>query len=247
MTSMKTILTGWAVTCGAVATAMVAFPAIAAKAEAQRSIAQWEVRAEALHQDDTKLESRYGVRVVDNLLDTDYETAFARDRVLTRNVTGRALENYQTSKTVMAEHRCMAEAVYYEARSEPLAGQKAVAEVIMNRIKSKHYPNTVCGVVYEGAERSTGCQFSFTCDGSSATEPSGRTWERAQEVAALALTKGFKPITGRATHYHTHDVNPPWSDTLRMTKTIGSHKFYRFKWRERPVKGVAPFSIAPPA
>lgn len=246
MTSMKTILAGWAVTCGAIATAMVAFPAIAAKAEAQRHDAHWESRAQSFATDSAH-ESRYGVRLVDNLLDSDYITPMARDVNLTQSVTGKALENYHTSKTVMAEHRCMAEAIYYEARSEPLAGQKAVAEVVMNRIKSKHYPNTVCGVVYQGAERTTGCQFSFSCDGSTAREPSGVTWERSQDIAALALTKGFKPLTGRATHYHTHDVSPPWSNTLRMTKTIGSHKFYRFKWRERPVAGVSPYSIAPPA
>jgi len=171
---------------------------------------------------------------------------FDRDAFLTADVTGKAFRTYRVSKHVMQEHRCLAEAIYYEARSEPLAGQKAVAEVVLNRIKSKHYPNTVCGVVYEGAERTTGCQFSFTCDGSTALEPRGRSWERSNDVAALALTKGFQPLTGRATHYHTHEVNPPWSDTMRMTKIIGSHRFYKFKWRERPVVGVAPFSIAPP-
>ncbi len=130
------------------------------------------------------------------------------------------------------EHQCMAEAIYYEARSETRSGQKAVGEVILNRVASKHYPNTVCGVVYEGSERSTGCQFTFTCDGSMDKNPYGNHWARSQEVATTVLTGGFTPFTNRATHYHTTDVKPVWAGNMRMTKRVGSHVFYRFAPRD---------------
>ncbi len=130
-----------------------------------------------------------------------------------------------------AQKQCMAEAIYYEARSETFAGQKAVGEVVLNRIGSKHFPNTVCGVVYQGAERKTGCQFSFTCDGSMDTAPAGKAWLRSQVMAEYMLTGVHKPMTARATHYHTTDVNPKWAGSVQPTHQIGSHKFYRFKTR----------------
>ena len=145
----------------------------------------------------------------------------------------------------MQTHQCLAEAVYYEARSEVKAGQMAVAEVVLNRVKSKHYPNTVCGVVYQGAERSTGCQFTFTCDGATAKMPKGKLWERSQEIASLALTGSMTPVTGNATHYHTIEVSPHWAPNMRPTKLIGLHQFYRFKFRERPVTNAV-VAVAPP-
>ncbi len=123
---------------------------------------------------------------------------------------------------------CLAEAVYYEARSETKAGQRAVAEVVMNRVDNKHFPSTVCDVVYEGSERQTGCQFSFTCDGSMDITPKGKAWKRSLDIADLVLSGGHHPITNRATHYHTTEVTPKWSDTMRMTRHVGSHVFYRF-------------------
>ena len=104
----------------------------------------------------------------------------------------------------------------------------AVAEVVINRSLHRAYPNTICGVVYQGAERSTGCQFTFTCDGSMAVAPYGRGWERAQNVADHALMGFARPVTNRATHYHTTAVDPHWNDTLVRTRRIGSHVFYRF-------------------
>ena len=250
MTSINTILTGWAVTFGVLGMAALAVPAIAQKAESQRTEAHWESRAAALTGDDADVNAVdngfLSRRLAETFLNPSLQNPIYRDQSLIQDVTGRAFTNYRQSKNVMAQHRCLSEAIYSEARSEQLAGQKAVAEVVFNRIKSKHYPITLCGVVYEGAERTTGCQFSFTCDGSTAIEPRGKYWDRSQRVATLAITKGFNPVTDRATHYHTHQVNPPWSQTLKMTKTIGSHKFYRFKWRERPVVGVAAASVAPP-
>lgn len=126
------------------------------------------------------------------------------------------------------EHRCMSEAIYYEARGETHRGQVAVAEVIMNRVRSKHYPNSVCGVVYQGSHRATGCQFTFTCDGSLGHRPRGRAWERAQHVATQVMEGFTRPITQRATHYHTTAVDPVWSAGLVQTTQVGVHVFYRF-------------------
>lgn len=147
---------------------------------------------------------------------------------------------------IKAETDCMAKAVYYEARSETRAGQKAVAEVILNRVKSKHYPSTVCDVVYEGSERRTGCQFSFTCDGSMDKAPNAKAWNRSYAVAELAMAGGIKPMTNRATHYHTTDVSPVWSQTMRMTKRVGSHVFYRFAPRDY-TPSTPTMVIAPPS
>jgi hypothetical protein len=126
------------------------------------------------------------------------------------------------------EQRCMSEAIYYEARGEAYEGQVAVGEVIMNRVRSKHYPGSVCGVVYQGSHRATGCQFTFTCDGSLNRRPRGRGWERAQHVATLVMQGYTRPVTQRATHYHTREINPIWSSGLVQTANIGSHVFYRF-------------------
>jgi hypothetical protein len=129
------------------------------------------------------------------------------------------------------QHRCLSEAIYYEARGETQRGQVAVAEVIMNRVRSRHYPNSICAVVYQGSERATGCQFTFTCDGSKADRPRGRAWDRAQRVATAVMLGYTRPVTHNATHYHTHEVNPVWNSGLVETVNIGSHVFYRMPTR----------------
>jgi hypothetical protein len=126
------------------------------------------------------------------------------------------------------QHGCLSQAIYYEARGETQQGQVAVAEVIMNRVHSRHYPNTICGVVYQGSERANGCQFTFTCDGSLGHRPRGRAWDRAQRVATAVMLGYTRPVTQHATHYHTTAVNPVWSAGLVPTTQIGVHKFYRF-------------------
>lgn len=138
------------------------------------------------------------------------------------------LNELDAARSAARERRCLAEAIYYEARSETLAGQMAVAEVVINRSRHRAYPDTICGVVYQGAERRTGCQFTFTCDGSMINAPYGRGWERAQNVADHALMGFARPVTNRATHYHTTAVDPVWNDSLVRTRRIGSHIFYRF-------------------
>jgi spore germination cell wall hydrolase CwlJ-like protein len=124
--------------------------------------------------------------------------------------------------------QCLAQAVYYEARSESEEGQQAVAQVVLNRVRHPSWPSTVCGVVYQGPMRAGGgCQFTFTCDGSLAAIPSGFGWARARRIAADALAgKVFAPV-GYATHYHTHQVLPSWAYRLAKVAVIGSHNFYR--------------------
>ncbi|WP_370030005.1 cell wall hydrolase [Qipengyuania mesophila] len=125
--------------------------------------------------------------------------------------------------------QCLSMAVYYEAASESYSGQQAVAQVVLNRVAHPAYPASVCGVVFQGSERKTGCQFSFTCDGSMARKPSRRGWAVAQSVALAALAgEVYKPI-GLATHYHTNYVNPYWAASLDYIGAIGAHRFYRWK------------------
>lgn len=122
--------------------------------------------------------------------------------------------------------RCLTQAVYYEAASEPDAGQRGVAQVVLNRVRHPAFPNTVCGVVYQGSERVTGCQFSFTCDGSLARIPSVAGWARAERVARDALGGKVAAAVGNATHYHADYVVPYWAPTLDKAATIGAHIFY---------------------
>jgi spore germination cell wall hydrolase CwlJ-like protein len=124
--------------------------------------------------------------------------------------------------------RCLTQAVYYEAALEPLAGQQAVAQVVLNRVRHPEYPNSVCGVVYQGWERWTGCQFSFTCDGSLLRGPMPLFWRRAEEVAVAALSGHVQTAVGTATHYHADYVMPYWRPSLTKVGQIGAHIFYRW-------------------
>jgi len=121
---------------------------------------------------------------------------------------------------------CLAQAVYFEARSESDAGQEAVAQVVMNRTHLPRYAGTVCGVVYQGSERATGCQFSFVCDGSLRAPDDLAAWDRAIGVAKRALA-GFvyKPML-TATHYHASWMTPYWSGELTRIRRIGGQVFY---------------------
>ncbi len=123
---------------------------------------------------------------------------------------------------------CLTQAIYYEAASEPDAGQRAVAQVVVNRVAHPAYPKTVCGVVYQGSERSTGCQFTFTCDGALGRVPNRLFWLRAETVARSALAGFVYAPVGLATHYHTIAVNPYWAPSLTYVGTLGAHRFYRF-------------------
>lgn len=125
--------------------------------------------------------------------------------------------------------QCLTAAIYYEAAMEPDAGQQAVAQVVLNRMMHPSYPNTVCGVVYQGSERVSGCQFTFSCDGAMARAPSPIYWARARRVAERALAGYVYRPVGTATHYHTTEVSPYWAPSLDYIGTIGAHRFYRWK------------------
>jgi spore germination cell wall hydrolase CwlJ-like protein len=123
--------------------------------------------------------------------------------------------------------RCLTQAIYYEAGGEPREGQRAVAQVVLNRVRHPAFPKSVCGVVFEGAERSTGCQFTFTCDGSLALAPEAARWDAAERVAIDALSGVIAPGVGASTHYHAAWMTPYWSPSLVETARIGGHVFYR--------------------
>lgn len=125
---------------------------------------------------------------------------------------------------------CMTQAIYYEAANEPETGRRAVAQVILNRVRHAAFPNSVCGVVYQGSHLTTGCQFTFTCDGSLARAPAPRQWAEARKIAAEMLAgEVYQPI-GDATFYHANYVSPNWRGLDRIDQ-IGLHIFYRFRGR----------------
>lgn len=132
--------------------------------------------------------------------------------------------------------QCLSEAVYYEAAREPEVGQAAVAQVVLNRMRHPAYPKSVCGVVYQGAARATGCQFTFTCDGSLRWVPEAGLWRRARAVAERALNGYVDRQVGSATHYHAQYVAPYWAPTLVKMTQVGQHIFYRWTgpWGEPP-------------
>jgi len=123
---------------------------------------------------------------------------------------------------------CLTSAIYYEAGQESTDGQRAVAQVVLNRVRHPAFPANVCGVVYEGSTRATGCQFTFTCDGSLNRQPMLGAWSRARAVAEAALAGYvYKPV-GTATHYHADYVVPYWASTLTKNAVVGAHIFYRW-------------------
>jgi spore germination cell wall hydrolase CwlJ-like protein len=124
--------------------------------------------------------------------------------------------------------KCLTDAIYFEARGEPVRGQIAVAQVVMNRVFSGYYPNTVCGVVYQNSHRRLRCQFTFACDGirDRITEPDA--WDRAKEIARETLDgKLWLADVGKATHYHAYWVHPSWVREMARLYKIGVHTFYR--------------------
>jgi len=124
---------------------------------------------------------------------------------------------------------CLAQAAYYEASGEGVDGERAVAQIVLNRVHHPGFPSTVCGVVYQGGDRATGCQFSFVCDGSMQRVPVPALWTRSREIAEQALAgKVFAPV-GHATHYHADYVLPYWADSLDKSVQLGHHIFYRLR------------------
>jgi spore germination cell wall hydrolase CwlJ-like protein len=123
--------------------------------------------------------------------------------------------------------RCLSEALYFEARGEEVAGIFAVAEVILNRVDSPAYPDTVCEVIYQGTGRLFECQFTYSCDGKKEVIHERRAYEKVAKVARLMLDGAPRRLTDGATHYHTKSVRPSWARVYPRTTTIGYHIFYR--------------------
>ncbi len=225
---------GWVTALAVIGTAAVVIPTIGAQASTQRADAHWASAA-----------AEFRASELETIAFTQVETPRLRDAADIRALSPMGLEYRRWAETRASEHQCLSEAVYYEARSESRSGQLAVADVVKNRVKSKHYPSSICAVVYEGAERPFACQFSFACDGSMDRAPLGKAWQRSQDIAQISLT-GFVPdLTKNSTHYHTVEIEPNWSKTLEFKAKIGFHKFYRPSWRERNT-GTSSIAIAPP-
>lgn len=129
---------------------------------------------------------------------------------------------------------CLASAAWYEAGDDAI-GQRAVVQVVLNRLRHPAYPKTICGVVFQGSERQTGCQFTFTCDGALARAPTPSGWARARAVAEKALAGTVEKVVGTATHYHTDWVVPYWSASLDKIAAVHTHLFFRWKgWWGQP-------------
>ena len=129
-----------------------------------------------------------------------------------------------------AEKRCLAQAIYFEARGEPEAGQAAVAQVVLNRMISGLYPTSICGVVFQNRSHYKACQFSFACEGRSLRVHDTNSWAQAQRIADDALEgRSWLAAVGRSTHYHANYVRPRWSRALKKMDVIGKHIFYRLR------------------
>jgi spore germination cell wall hydrolase CwlJ-like protein len=128
---------------------------------------------------------------------------------------------------------CLAEAIYFEARGEPVEGQFAVAEVILNRVESPKFPKNICAVVRQGTGRKHACQFSYNCDGKLEYIASGAAYDQAKRVAWVSMDRKTRPLTKGSTYYHAAFVSPSWARSFRYVTTIGVHKFYK------PVSHVA--------
>lgn len=138
---------------------------------------------------------------------------------------------------------CLAAAMIYEAGDDP-TGERAVGQVVLNRLRHPAFPKTVCGVVFQGQERSTGCQFTFTCDGAMARQPSAAAWERARFLASRMLVGDVYAPVGYSTHYHTDWVMPYWSKSLDKVAAVDTHLFFRWQgWWGTPPAFSRGFAI----
>lgn len=123
---------------------------------------------------------------------------------------------------------CLTSAEYYEAADQGGDGERAVAQVVLNRVRHPAFPSTICGVVYQGSTKATGCQFTFTCDGSLQRRPDAAGWAQAREIAEAALNGAVYAPVGWATHYHANYVLPVWAGTMAKNAIVGAHLFYRW-------------------
>ena len=122
---------------------------------------------------------------------------------------------------------CLAEALYFEARGEPIKGQLAVGEVILNRVEDTRYPSSICKVINQGTGRRFACQFTYTCDGKLETVHERKPYEMALKIAKILMTTHDRRLTRGSTHYHSNYVNPKWSKKFERVAKFGRHIFYR--------------------
>ena len=150
-----------------------------------------------------------------------------RERILMERKK-RLARKLASRKRYLRERNCLATALYFEARSEGELGQMAVAKVILNRVKDPRFPNTICGVVYQGAEKRNACQFSFACDGKPDIARQRKAWAKARRIATKALNGklGMEALAG-VNYYHADYVRPKWAWAMRKVRKIGRHIFYR--------------------
>ncbi len=187
----------------------------------------------ALFAADMPLPSKLNVNMVQNsglpLSSRRHRLPYGRSPLIPRTFpSGKAFGGLAEQAFQKRERRCMTTALYFEARSEPEAGQIAVGQVIMNRVKSPDYPDTICGVVYQGSNRRTGCQFSFTCDGKADKPGNKKQWEHSKRLANKVLEgQVWLKSIGNATHYHATYVSPRWRHKMARVKQIGRHIFYK--------------------
>ncbi|MEL6755057.1 MAG: cell wall hydrolase [Pseudomonadota bacterium] len=182
----------------------------------------------------SQLLSHDWLRFVEYSLERDPSVAlspyasFDRDKAAINSLVTLEVPKRTDAEDMLRQKQCLATAIYYEARSESVKGQLGVAEVIINRVNDHRYPNSICDVVYQGATRTTGCQFTFTCDGAMNKAPRGVKWDKANTIAAHVIMDLNERKTAGATHYHATYVDPVWNSGLIRTKKIGTHIFYRF-------------------
>jgi spore germination cell wall hydrolase CwlJ-like protein len=185
---------------------------------------------------------------VDATVPPPAEAANLRMEAYTGPAANRYVFRGLTSTDTARAHYCLTAALYYEAASETDDGMRGVAQVVLNRVRHPSFPGTVCGVVFQGSQRAIVCQFTFSCDGSMARQPSRPQWSRASRIAAEALAGRVFPNVGMATHYHTLAVWPSWGRSLATTNVIGAHIFHRFRGRwGLPDAFLRPYSGREPA
>jgi spore germination cell wall hydrolase CwlJ-like protein len=157
------------------------------------------------------------------------DAAKLEHRVASPKTVVRGVVNRPAFQAYLREKNCLATAIYFEARGESALGQRAVAEVILARTRTPGRPKTICGVVYQGSKRRTGCQFSFTCDRVPDRVHNRVAWRQALRIATNVMRTGGKvnPVAGGATFYHADYVSPRWASRMVKVASIGQHVFYR--------------------
>jgi spore germination cell wall hydrolase CwlJ-like protein len=153
--------------------------------------------------------------------------AAATDGAPAVTLSRRELLRQQVTMAENDQFKCLREAIYHEARGETLAGQFAVAEVILNRVDAANFPGSVCGVVNQGVGNGRGCQFSYACNGRSRAMHERRAREIASRIAQVMLSGAPRQLTDGATHFHARHVRPNWARVYEQTARIGAHTFYR--------------------